>query len=217
MALISEPTLRARYPLTWTYLLDNKGHLESREHGKLHGPQWYAYGRSQALEVMSLPKLFTPDIAPRASFSLDKTGDVFFTGGVAGGYGILVSPDHSREFILGLLNSRLLEWLIKQTATQMRGGYYSFESRFIRTLPISVPNPDDPEDMACHDSIVSLVGQLLELNRRNLIANDASERQRLQRLINATEAEVDQLVNSLYGLTAEETALIEGEGAEDVA
>jgi len=217
MALIPEPTFRERYPLTWTYLLDNKGYLESREGGKMHGPQWYAYGRSQALEVMALPKVFTPDIARRASFSLDETGSVFFTGGVAGGYGVLVSPDHSREFILGLLNSRLLEWLIRQTATQMRGGYYSFESRFIRTLPIRVPNPDNPEDRARHDTIVSLVGQLLELNKRHLTANDASGHQRLQRLINAAEVEVDQLVYDLYGITAEEASLIEGEGAEDVA
>ena len=40
------------------------------------------------------------------------------------------------KYILGLLNSKLLEWFIRQTATQMRGGYYSYESRFIKNLPI---------------------------------------------------------------------------------
>ena len=53
---------------------------------------WYGFGRSQALDVVSSPKIFVPDIAPRASYSLDPTGKIFFTGGAAGGYGILPAP-----------------------------------------------------------------------------------------------------------------------------
>jgi methylase of polypeptide subunit release factors/predicted type IV restriction endonuclease len=75
--LITEDVFKDLYPLTWGYLTANKQYLEDREHGKMRGPQWYAYGRSQALEVMPLPKIFTPDIAPRAAFSLDDIGDVF--------------------------------------------------------------------------------------------------------------------------------------------
>src|SRR5258708_35866004 len=112
---------------------------------------------------MPLSKIFTPDIAARASFSLDSVGDAFFTGGVAGGYGILVSPEYSREYILGLLNSKLLEWFIRQSATQMRGGYYSFESRFIRDLPIRTINFSDSTDKSRHDRVVELVEQMLSL------------------------------------------------------
>jgi len=71
--------------------------LKNRENGLVHGKGWYAYTRTQALDVISLPKIFTPDIASCSSFSLDETGEVFFTGGVAGGYGILVQPELSRE------------------------------------------------------------------------------------------------------------------------
>ena len=108
----------------------------------MRGPSWYAYGRNQALDVMALAKIFTPDIAAQSSFSLDETGELFFTGGVSGGYGILPKPEYSSQHLLGLLNSRLVEWFIHQTATQMRGGgWYSYESRFIRGLPIpsSIP------------------------------------------------------------------------------
>ncbi len=44
---------------------------------------------------------------------------------------------YSREYILGLLNSKLLEWFIRQSATQMRGGYFSYESRFIRSTLVN--------------------------------------------------------------------------------
>ena len=128
--LIEAAKLKNDYPLTWSYLADNKKFLENRENGKMRGPRWYGYVYPKALDVMPLPKIFTPDIAPRSAFSLDVTGEKFFTGGVSGGYGILALPEMPREYLLGLLNSRLLEWFIHQTATQMRGGWYSYEARF---------------------------------------------------------------------------------------
>ena len=134
--LIPTAYLKENYPLTWQYLLDNKTYLENRENGKMRGPRWYGYIYPKALEVMPLPKIFTPDIAAHSSLSLDEKGDVFFTGGVSGGYGILVKPEYSRNYILALLNSRLLEWYLQRIASQMRGGYFSYESRFIRGLPI---------------------------------------------------------------------------------
>jgi len=207
--LISDRILKAQYPLTWVYLVDNKTYLENREHGKMRGAMWYGFGRSQALDVMPLPKIFTPDIAMRASFSWDETGEVFFTGGVAGGYGILVKEGYTREYILGLLNSKVLEWIIKQSATQMRGGYYSFESRFIRTLPIHQANLADPADKARHDRMVKLVEQMLDLHQRLAAAPDDGAKQRLQRVVEATDAQIDALVYELYGLTPEEIALVE--------
>jgi hypothetical protein len=207
--LIPEATFKSRYPLTWAYLMDNKSYLENREDGKMRGPRWYGYIYPKALDVMPLPKIFTPDIAARASFSLDETGGLFFTGGVAGGYGILVLPEYSREYMLGLLNSKLLEWFIRQTATQMRGGYYSFESRFIRNLPIRVVNFSDPADVARHDRMVKLVEQMLELHKRQAVRKSQSDRDLYQRQIDATDREIDRLVYELYGLTEEEIAVVE--------
>jgi hypothetical protein len=146
--------LNRDYPLTWSYLSDNKIYLENREKRKMRGNNWYAYGRNQALDVMPLQKIFTPDIAAHSSFSLDESGEVFFTGGVAGGYGILVLPEYTRKYILGLLNSKLLEWVIQHSATQMRGGYYSYESRFIRHLPLRTINFSDHTDKTRHDRMV---------------------------------------------------------------
>jgi len=208
--LISDTELKTRYPLTWAYLMDNKKYLENREDGKMRGSRWYGYGRTQALDVIPLPKIFTPDIAARSSFSLDASGEVFFTGGVAGGYGILVLPEFSREYILGILNSRLLEWLIHQTATQMCGGYYSYESRFIRGLPIRAINFADPADKARHDRMVALVTQMLELHQRLHAARAAADREMWQRQIDATDAAIDALVYELYGLTEEEVRVVEG-------
>jgi hypothetical protein len=44
----------------------------------------------------------------------------------------------------------------------MRGGYYSYESRFIRRLPIRLIDFADPADAARHDRMVALVERMLE-------------------------------------------------------
>jgi len=208
--LIPSETLKVLYPLTWAYLLENKTYLENREDGKMRGPKWYGYVYPKALDVMPLPKLFTPDIAEHASFSLDETGEVFFTGGVAGGYGILVRPEFSREYVLACLNSRLLEWFIRQTATRMQGGYYSFESRFIRHLPIRGIDLSDPADKVRHDRVVTLVESMLSLNKQLAATNTGHEKTALQRQIDGTDRQIDQLVYELYGLTDDEIAIVEG-------
>ena len=173
------------------------------------GQKWYAYIYPKALDVMPLPKLFTPDLAACASFSYDETGECFFTGGVAGGYGLLPKPGFSPKFLLGLLNSRLLNWVISQTGTQMRGGYFSFEARFIRSLPIPHPDLKKPADKSRHDKLVQLVDKMLVLMPKLRAAALESEKTVLQNAVTATDRQIDTLVYELYGLTPEEIQLVE--------
>jgi hypothetical protein len=175
----------------------------------MRGGRWYAYGRTQALEVMPFPKIFTPDIAARASFSLDESGDLFFTGGVAGGYGVLVIPEYSTKYALGLLNSKLLEWFLRQSATQMRGGFYSYESRFIRNLPIRTIDFSNPIDKSGHYEIVELVDSMLSLQKQLVAAKTPDEKTRIHRQIDTTDQQIDQLVYELYGLTEQEIKIVE--------
>jgi hypothetical protein len=209
--LIQAAKFKTDYPLTWAYLSDNKKFLENRENGKMRGLRWYGYVYPKALDVMPLPKIFTPDIAPNSAFSLDATGECFFTGGVAGGYGILALPEISREYLLGLLNSKLLEWFIRQTATQMRGGWFSYEARFIRGLPIRTVEDLEKADKARHDKIVSLVEQMMLAKPQCVSARSDRERTFYENKCAALDRQIDALVYELYGLTDEEIAIIEAD------
>jgi hypothetical protein len=209
MVLIPESILKEKYPFTFGYLQENKRALETRENGKMKGAQWYSYSRNQALDTISLPKLFTPDLVSHVSFSFDNVGNLFFTGGAAGGYGILVASEYSRDYILGLLNSNLTEWYLRQISTSFRGGWFSCESRFIRHIPIRTINPNDPADIARHSRMVSLVTQMLDLNKKLQDARLEQERTMLSRQIEATDGAIDMLVYELYGLTEEEIAIVE--------
>ena len=92
----------------------------------------------------------------------------------------------------------------------MRGGYYSFESRYIRHLLIRPINFADPADAARHDRMVALVTQMLDLHGRLAAEGVPHEKALLQRRIEATDRQIDALVYELYGLTAAEIALVEG-------
>jgi hypothetical protein len=177
----------------------------------MRGPRWYGYVYPKAQDVMPLPKIFTPDIAPHSAFSLDITGEKFFTGGVSGGYGILASPEIPREFLLGLLNSKLLEWLIHQTATRMRGGWYSYEARFIRGLPIRTIKDSEKASAARRDKIISLVEQMLSAKGQLQQAHTDRERDFYENKCAALDSQIDALVYELYELSDEEINLVEAE------
>lgn len=206
-ALVPERAFKERFPLTWAYLEENRDYLENREDGKMRGARWYGYVYPKALDVMAFPKIFTPDIAAHPSYSLDEQGDAFFTGGVSGGYGILSSDGVDRAYLLGLLNSRVHDWLIRQTATQMRGGYFSYEARYIRHLPI--PAAESGSHAARRGKVSALVDRMLRLQSELGRTKLAQDRAALQRQIDATDRQIDSIVYDLYEVTADEIALIE--------
>lgn len=207
--LISQQTMRANYPRTWEYLKRNKQALDEREHGKFSGSNWYGYSRNQALDVISLPKIFTRDISNIASYSLDTDGKIFFTGGAAGGYGILPIQGGNQKYLIGLLNSRLLDWFLEQVSTQMRGGWRSYEARFIKQLPIRTIDFAKSAEAKQHDEMVRLVEQMLALHQKVASAKNPADKQLYQRQIAATDRAIDRLVYTLYNLSQEEIKIVE--------
>ncbi len=208
---LTDQELQDRYPQAYDYLSQCKSMLLVRDHGKARGYRWFEYSRNQALDVIHLPKLFTPDLATCASFSVDIAGHVLFTGGVAGGYGIVLKHGESHNFILALLNSTVLDWYVKQSSTQMRGGYYSFEARFIRHLPIRDGDNTTIAYVTRRGQIVTLVDRMLALHRELVAVRSAYDKSTIQRRISSTDDMINTLVYELYDLSDSERALIENQ------
>ena len=68
----------------------------------------------------------------------------------------------------------------------------------------------DPAGKARHDQTVSLVDSMLDLHKQLAAAKSEARKTVIRRQIDATDAEIDRLVYDLYGLTAEEIAVVEG-------
>jgi len=207
--LIPETELRHRFPKVWEYLRANKVYLENREKGRFRGAEWHGYGRVQNIDLMLQPKILVPDIADRASFALDEAGEYAFTSG----YGITFksSVAESPKYILGLLNSKILDYYLKQVSTTMRGGFFRYFTQFIEQLPIRPIAFTDPADRGRHDRLVALVETMLALHRQLAASKTSHEQAALQRQLAATDRQIDRLVYALYELTEREITIVEDE------
>jgi hypothetical protein len=212
--LIDAIEYKRRYPLTWAYLELNKDRLSARNKGNM-GREWYGYVYKKNHTRFKLPKLLVPSIATGSCFAADLEGDFYFVGsggGGGGGYGIVARSDIglSPLYLLGLLNSHVLDFYLKQISTPFRGGFLALNRQYIEQLPIRPIDFSDPADKAQHDRMVTLVQRMLDLHRQQQAAGSEAARERLQREINVTDEQIDKLVYELYGLTAEEIKIVEG-------
>ena len=209
--LIASRVLEASFPMTWRYLKSHQKFLEARESGKMKGSGWYAYTRSQALSSMRQSKIVTPDYYAHASYAFDEDGRYFFFGGGAGGYGIVLKSGWDPRFIIGLLNSKLLDWFLRKISVRQYQTAFSYVKKYIEKLPIRLMDSENPKDKVAHDRMVSLVDSMLELHKRLGAAKSEAEKKVIQRQIDATDAEIDRLVYDLYSLTDAEIKIVEGE------
>lgn len=205
--LISPKEMREKFSRTFAYLMENQTYLEEREDGRMRNSGWYGFIYPKNIDIMKASKILVPDIADRASFALDEAGEYAFTSG----YGITLKQNvaESAKYLLGLLNSKVLDFYLKRVSTTMRGGFFRYFTQFIEQLPIHVINFSDAADKARHDKMVSLVEQMLDLHKRLAAAKTPDEKTRLQRQIDATDRLIDRLVYDLYGLTEEEIRIVE--------
>jgi hypothetical protein len=151
------------------------------------------------------PKIIYPDIAPRGYFTFDQNGEFYCANTVY----FLVN---NQKYLLGILNSRLITFYYSKKSALLRGGYLRFFTQDIEQLPIRTINFADPADKARHDRMVTLVTQMLDLNKRLQDARLEQEKTLLSRQIEATDAAINILVYELYGLIPEEIAIVEGKG-----
>ncbi len=187
----------------------NRKYLEDREGGIMKGDNWYAYGRNQALDVVHLPKIITPDLASSASYCYDPEGPTILLAELQVVMEYFLKRDINPKYLLALLNSRLLDWFHHQGSTRFRGGYFSYESRFIKNLPIRIIDFNNPKEKVLHDDLVKLVDVMLDLRKREQKA-EGHELEQFKRQIEKTDREIDERVYELYGITEKERKLIEG-------
>lgn len=211
--LISPGDYERRYPLTWTYLEENRERLASRNKGRM-GREWYGYVYKKNHTRFGLPKILAPSLAKGSCFAADFEGRYFFVGsggGGGGGYGIVPHEGggYSLQYLLGILNSKLLSFAIHAQSTPYRGGYVALNRQYIEQLPIA---PLDLTSAAGHEiqlRMARLVEAMLSLHRQFADAKAGSRQEIVQRQIASTDAQIDRLVYELYRLTRAEVAIVE--------
>lgn len=178
-----------KYPAIKHHLAQFRQDLEPKKaendkRGRKPGPyQWFEIQDNIAYyHEFEKPKIMYPDIAQHSKFLLDENGA--FSSNTT--YFIPTSE----MWFLGLLNSKLMWWFYGSITSTIRGGFVRYFSQYMEQLPIA--NASDSQQAAIVERVQTI-----------LAASDSPDVQRL-------EAEIDELVYQLYGLTPEEIALVEG-------
>lgn len=191
-----------RYPAVEAHLLQFKERLQKRATRQA----WYELQQPQHnfAPFMGQPKIIFPDITTTPRFALDEKGH----------YSSNTTYFIPRDdlYLLGILNSRLGQFYFENTCAGLEGKkekYLRFFGQYLEGFPVRQIRLSDRSDVALHDRMVELVGQMLKLHRQLPRIKTPHEKESAQRQINATDEQIDQLVYQLYGLTSEEIKIVE--------
>jgi adenine-specific DNA-methyltransferase len=116
---------------------------------------------------------------------------------------ILPNTEESELYWLGLLNSQLMWWFLTNTGTVLRGGYFRFKTNYLKPFPIKTIDFSSRFEREAHDSIVTLVQELISLNSQKSKKVDQNKN-----VLSTLESEIDSLVFQLYGLTSNEIVTV---------
>jgi hypothetical protein len=103
----------------------------------------------------------------------------------------------------------LFDFYVKKISMTIRGGFFRCFAQFVEQLPIWIINFSDPIDKARHDKMVGPVEQMFTLHKQLALAKTPDDKTRIQRQIDATDQQIDNLVYELYGLTEKEIKIVE--------
>jgi len=211
--LLTKEEMSTSYPKAWKYLTANRGRLENREGGKWRGQSWYGYSRIQNMFEFQKPKLLVPYMVDRVRAAYDGSGGLYMVNVTTGGYGIILNRPELYPLALAILNSALAHFYLRQTATRHAGNYYGCTSGTLGALPLPNVGLQNITLDKRHVHLVALVQRMLDLHQRLAAKGKVhdEERAQIEREIDRTDREIDDLVYDLYGLTAAERALVERE------
>ena len=189
--LLTEDEFKNTFPNTFKYLLSKRELLEERKDSRktfADSNKWYSLTRFGQLENFKKEKIVFPGEQKKPKFSIDRNQSGYSGARV---FGVTITETEiNLKFLLAILNSKVITFVIHSTFPVKAGGYFSMSSTFVEKLPIIQLSASNQKPL------IDLTTKILEAKQKG---EDTS----------TLELEVDQLVYQLYDLTEEEVKIIE--------
>lgn len=212
---IKEKTFHSDHQKDDTYQKLLKGSDVRRYQLSWNGETWISYGvwlgAPREQRFFTEKRILVKQIIDWSSLRIWAaiTSDALYN--TQNAFNLLQNGETSIEYILGLLNSRLINFYHqKRFLDEFKMRFQKILIRDCKRFPIRPINFDDLSDMAKHDKMVELVERMLELNAKKADEHNPDILQQLETQLAATDRQIDRLVYELYNLTEEEVALVEG-------
>ena len=180
----------SRYRGIQEHFLSYKRQLEKRTD---QGEKWYELRTCTFYDIFEKPKIMFSEVQVSPKFTLDEKG--YYANKT------IFSIPRNDIALVGLLNSRLFWFLVKNYCNRVQGGYI-LSWKYLRRVPVPRSLPKILNELA---------RRMLELNDRFLSLKDkqTDERKRLEEEMKKVDSEIDEEVYRIYGLTENEKKIIE--------
>ena len=189
------------FPNAKTYLNKFRDKLnERKDSGKIFkntNKQWFEFWDAKPI-CFKKNKIIFPDISSHNNFYLDEDG----IGYLNTCYGIFLKNEVDNKVILGILNSKVVQFFIQQICPSVRGGYYRYKTNYISQIPIPI--------ISENVTLSSLVDQMLQTQKDARNAKSEADKNLYEQKISMIDKKIDELVYKLYGLTEDEIKIVEG-------
>jgi len=207
--LIPPAQLKSRYPKAYQYFTHYKKDLLVTSSSEvLDESNWYRHRRARSIGQFEHRKILTQVLANRGAFSLDENGEFYLVGGgTAGGFAIILNEKYEDYLyaILALLNSKIIEFYLKNTSTPFQRGYFAYGGKFMKKFPIILPDNQEFDTLSeLTKKQINSVKRLSEIGKKI-----TEEREKILKEINETEDNIDELIFKIYGITESEKKTIE--------
>lgn len=180
-----------KYKEVLDYLMPFKKKLENRATSGNH--KWYELQQPQTgiFKHFEKEKIISTDIAKRCEFTLDDTKSFIDAT-------IFCIPLKDL-YLLALLNSSLIEAYYKSISSIVRGNFLRFKKIYLYKMPI--------KKITTHEQkpFISLVENIFTITKQA----DYTVNEEKQKRVLDIQKKLDGMVYELYGLAAEEIALVE--------
>jgi hypothetical protein len=186
-----------------THLCANQVELKKRAAYRRGDCVWWKYTWPLHAEHADRPRIFTPYQASGNRFALDN--DCQFLGITDTTVLYANGQCEDLRFILGVLNSRVLEFRFRFIGKLKGGGVYEYYENTVRRLPVPRSQPGRLE----HDRLVELVDTRMALAEELGGRPPESDRRSIERDIAKIERAIDEHVYSLFDLDEGDQAVID--------
>ena len=156
---MSEDYIAKNFPKGYEYLKENETFLRGRERGKMDIDGWFLYIYPKSLNAFEQEKIITPDI----SLGTNMTCDIgqFYHGTTLYSFIKNNTVKEDYKYWLCLLNSSIMWFFIKNTGTELRGGYFRFKTNYLN--PFSLPKL---KNISEQQPFIEKADKMLELNKQ---------------------------------------------------
>lgn len=129
--LIDEEIMKEKYPYALEYLRLHTKELKNRDKESRTYASWYAYGRTQALNIIG-KKLLFPYLADKPYFVLTEDETLLFYNG----YAIVSESSRKLRVLRRILQSSVFWYYIKHTSKPYGGNYFALAKNYVKNFGI---------------------------------------------------------------------------------